>query len=153
MEKGLRLDLVVCGHLIHDNKLLLIHHKKLDMWLPPGGHIDKDETPDDTLIREFKEEVNLDIEILNRNDVDPAGNIISQLALPFYCNVHSVGDHAHSCSFYLCRALKNEIKKKDDEVNDFRWFTKEELNDPSVPVDVRNIGFKAFEALDRLKRQ
>ena len=56
-----KIDLTVGGYIIHNNKVLLIHHNKLNLWLPVGGHIDENETPDQALRREIKEEVNLDI--------------------------------------------------------------------------------------------
>ena len=40
-----------------------MHHKKLDVWLYPGGHVEDTETPDEALVREVKEETGLDIEI------------------------------------------------------------------------------------------
>ena len=52
------------GIVVKDNKVLLIRKKngaykgKLDL---PGGGIKYNESPEDTLIREFKEETNLDI--------------------------------------------------------------------------------------------
>jgi uncharacterized cupin superfamily protein len=30
----MKTDLVVAGYIIHQNKVLLIHHRKLDLWLP-----------------------------------------------------------------------------------------------------------------------
>ena len=71
----MRLDFVVAGYIFHKKKVLLIHHRKLDLWLPVGGHIEKDETPDDALRREIKEETNLDIEISNPHELPPEGNI------------------------------------------------------------------------------
>jgi 8-oxo-dGTP pyrophosphatase MutT (NUDIX family) len=44
------------GVLIHDNKVLLIKHKKLGIWLNPGGHIDEGELPHQAAEREFFEE-------------------------------------------------------------------------------------------------
>ncbi|NIP40572.1 MAG: hypothetical protein GTN39_03560, partial [Candidatus Aenigmarchaeota archaeon] len=35
--------------------------------------------------------------------------------------------------------------------NDFRWFSKEELNQDHIPPDVRNIAKKAFEMFYSLK--
>ena len=144
----MKVDLVIAGYLIHDNRVLLIHHKKLDMWIPPGGHIEENETPDDAVIREFREELNLDVEIVNRNDIPNEGNITKQLAVPFYVNVHNVGDHEHCCFFYLCRSKNPEkIKLNKHELNDFKWFSLEELNQEHIPPDVRNIAKKAFEML------
>lgn len=38
-------------------KVFLVHHKKADKWVSPGGHIEKNETPADTLKRELQEEL------------------------------------------------------------------------------------------------
>jgi len=50
--------------IIKDNKILLIHRHKegREYYVIPGGHIEKDETEEIALIREIKEETNLDIE-------------------------------------------------------------------------------------------
>jgi len=143
----MKTDLVVAGFLIHKNKVLLVHHNKLDLWLPCGGHIDKDETPDDALLREFKEECNLDVELLNYSNILKAGNTKRQLAVPFYVNVHSVGNHDHCCFFYVCKVKDLTQLKINEELKDFRWFSKEELNQEYIPVDVRNIAIKAFELM------
>lgn len=149
----MKTDLVIGAFLIHNNKVLLIHHKKLDLWLPPGGHIEKNETPDEAVEREFREELGLEVEILNRNDVPMGGNIVKQLAIPFYVNVHRVGDHDHCCFFYLCSLKKPEkIMINKSELKDFDWFSHEELNQEHVPIDVRNIAMKAFEKFNFLKK-
>jgi len=135
--------------LIHENKVLLIHHRKLDLWLPPGGHIDENEIPDDALKREFREELDLDIEILNQSDVPV--EIVKNFAVPFHTNVHPVGDHEHYCLFYLCRPKSFEVKIKPDEVKDYKWFTKEELENNEIKIDVRNIALKAFEFSEKLE--
>ena len=145
----MKIDLVVAGLIINQDKVLLIHHSKLDKWIPPGGHIDPNETPDTALKREIKEELDLEIEILNRNDIPFDGNITEQLALPFYVNVHNVGDHEHCCFFYLCTPKNPEkLAINEKELRDFRWFTEEELNEEHVPSDVRNISKKAFNLLN-----
>ncbi|MFC1801407.1 NUDIX hydrolase [Nanoarchaeota archaeon] len=143
----MKTDLVVSGYLIQDGKLLLIHHKKLDKWLPPGGHIDENETPDDSLVREFKEEVGLDIELVGEKIDVPLNRV---LAVPFYVEVHNVGDHDHCCFFYLCALKENQdVNIKLDEVKDYKWFSKEELNDEKIPADVRVLSSKVFEILEK----
>lgn len=144
----MKTDLVVSGFIFLDNKVLLIHHKKLDLWLPVGGHIDENETPDEALVREAKEETNLDIEILNNLNFPLEGNIKKNLATPFYVNVHSVGDHDHCSLFYICKVINpKDININEEELKNFKWFSKEELHNPEVPIDVRNQAIKAFELL------
>jgi len=146
----MKTDLVVAGYLIHNNRVLLIHHKKLDLWLPPGGHINENETPDEALEREFREELNLEIELLNRNELPIEGNIKKQLAVPFYVNVHSVGDHDHCCFYYLCKPKNpNALAINKSELKDFAWFSINELSDGRIPKDVRNIALKAVESIKR----
>jgi len=41
---------------LHENKLLLLHARKYDLYMLPGGRIEKDETPEVACIRELEEE-------------------------------------------------------------------------------------------------
>jgi len=41
------------------NLLMLIDHVKAGAWLPPGGHIDPDENPRTTVVREASEELGI----------------------------------------------------------------------------------------------
>ncbi|MCK5592004.1 MAG: NUDIX hydrolase [Candidatus Pacebacteria bacterium] len=60
--------IVVTGFLLKDEKVLLIKRKKEEKFLPeyfemPGGKVDFGEDPKESLRREFKEEVGLDIRV------------------------------------------------------------------------------------------
>ena len=57
----------VYGLLIHDDKLLVSdeHIKGMDITKLPGGGLEFGEGTIDCLIREFKEELNLDIEVVS----------------------------------------------------------------------------------------
>ena len=45
-------------------KVLLVHHKKFNKWNQPGGHIEDNETPEETAIREVYEETGLNVNIV-----------------------------------------------------------------------------------------
>lgn len=141
--------LVVAGYLVHDNKVLLIHHRKFDIWLPPGGHIEGGETLDQAIKREILEEVGIEIVLPQIVQIETAR--VNQMATPFHVNIHPVGDHNHSCLYYLCTAINPIVKVNERELKNYRWFTKEELSEAIVPVDVRNQALKALELYDSLR--
>ncbi len=49
----------VTTYLIHPTKkiTLFIWHKKLNAWVPPGGHLEQNETPLEGALREIHEEI------------------------------------------------------------------------------------------------
>ncbi|MBI2626836.1 MAG: NUDIX domain-containing protein [Parcubacteria group bacterium] len=53
----------VVGIIIKDSKVLLMHRKRHgdDFYVFPGGRLEDDETVEQALVREMKEEVSLDI--------------------------------------------------------------------------------------------
>lgn len=55
----------VAGILIENDKILLIEHSKNEKkyWLIPGGGVEWGESTKEALIREYKEETNLDIDV------------------------------------------------------------------------------------------
>ncbi|MDO8260842.1 MAG: NUDIX domain-containing protein [Candidatus Magasanikbacteria bacterium] len=119
--------------IIHDNKVLLIYHKKLDVWLYPGGHVEESENPDETLIREVKEETGLDVEIVSNKDNSLANekNDISSLHIPFAILCELVGDHYHNDLIYLCRIKEGEITVKHNagESDNIGFFSYDEIAD------------------------
>ncbi len=53
------------GVLIHEGKVLLVKHKKLGIWLNPGGHIEANELPYQAAEREFFEETGVKVRAVN----------------------------------------------------------------------------------------
>jgi 8-oxo-dGTP pyrophosphatase MutT (NUDIX family) len=46
----------VAVFVVYAGRVLLHYHRKLGRWLPPGGHIEDNELPDDAALREVREE-------------------------------------------------------------------------------------------------
>ncbi len=139
------LDLVVAGYIVRDRKVLLIDHKKLNNWLPVGGHIEDNETPDDALKREAREELN-GVEIIFLQYPKPRRGNVRNCALPFYTNVHHIGDtHLHYCLFYLCTTNSAEVNPNLNEINGCKWFSPDELNAERVPESVKLTALEALE--------
>ncbi|WP_181306433.1 NUDIX hydrolase [Rufibacter sp. XAAS-G3-1] len=57
----------VCGLLVQEDKLLLARHKAAfgegNFWMPPGGGLNFNEKVKECLVREFREETGLDVEV------------------------------------------------------------------------------------------
>jgi ADP-ribose pyrophosphatase YjhB (NUDIX family) len=90
--------------IIDKGKVLLVYHKKLGVWLYPGGHVEADENPEEALLREVKEETGLQIEILGEKDENLSDRSadVSVLHMPYAMLCELVGDHYHNDIIYLC---------------------------------------------------
>lgn len=141
------LETVVAAYIIHQDKVLLIDHKKLNRWLPVGGHIEKNETPDDAIRRETREEVDKEIKFAHYPPPRKRNN--REYALPFYTNVHPINsEHFHYCLFYLCLADSPEVG--GEYKNRHRWFSAGELNTPRISEEIRLGCLQALELAKKL---
>ena len=143
------LCLVVTAYIFSGDKVLLIHHTKLNIWLPVGGHIEKNESTDDALKREIMEETNLKVKIISLPD-SLTDKKLNSLSVPFHVNVHNVGDHDHCSLYYICEALNPEEIKISKEVWDYKWLTKQELINADILDDVKKQALFAFDMYKQL---
>lgn len=122
------------------NRTLLLWHKRLQRWMPPGGHVDPDETPEETARRECKEETGLDVEIIGDEQVDLfQGNPTEgrMLKKPLAMLLEEIPEsrercepaHQHMDFLFLARPIDEKQKPILDksEGREMRWFTKNEI--------------------------
>ena len=64
-------DFTVATFVVHEGKVLLLWHRKLGMWLPPGGHIEPNELPDEAAVREVREEAGLEVRLISPPALPP----------------------------------------------------------------------------------
>ncbi|HEV2526909.1 MAG TPA: NUDIX domain-containing protein [Thermomicrobiales bacterium] len=57
-------DFTVAVFVIAQGRVLLQWHRKLSRWLPPGGHIEPGELPDDAAVREVLEETGQTVRLI-----------------------------------------------------------------------------------------
>lgn len=119
------------AYIFQGDQTLLIRHPKLGKWLPPGGHLEPNETPPEAAIREAKEETGLDIEILKNEHLWINRWNAESFARPYLCLLENIPPHRdqpahqHIDFIYLSRPTGGEISKR--EIEDLRWFTLEEI--------------------------
>ncbi len=98
-----KIDFTVAIFVVHDGKILLIHHRKLDKWLPLGGHIELDEDPEQAALREAKEESGLDVELLGERPPTTSPGTRALIA-PRFLYIHRISDtHEHIGMIYWAR--------------------------------------------------
>lgn len=139
VTKDTGFDLVCSGYLIEQGRVLLVHHNRLDLWVPPGGHIEPGETFAETAGREFREETGLPVEALSAQPVihPPDENATPQPA-PFYVDLERDWPVVPAIVqfFYVRRADggDQELQAQLEEVADAAWFTLQDLDDlPTLP--------------------
>ena len=121
-------DFTASAFIVHEDRILLIHHKKLDSWLQIGGHVELDEDPDDALMREIQEECGLEVEVLCEKAPCSNSETTKPLWQPSFINVHWINDtHRHIDLGYVCRAITTEPTLEVGAAHDIGWFTLEEV--------------------------
>lgn len=125
-----KLDFTVGVLIVCKNKVLLRKHDKYKIWLGPGGHIEPGEDPIQAVIREAKEEVGLDIAIVNTGQQSPVSNSYQVLIPPAFMDRHRINDvHEHVDLVYIATSQSDTLKLSQDEKSDeVKWFTKEDLD-------------------------
>lgn len=100
------------------NKILLVDHIKANLWLPPGGHVEMDEDPKDTVIRECMEELGV---VANFWTPEP-------LFLTSSLTVNMDRSHKDISLWYVIKGDSFESLKFDQaEFNQIAWFGFDEV--------------------------
>lgn len=142
------IDLTASAYIVNDQKVLLVLHKKLDNWVPPGGHIELNEDAEEALMREISEETGLDVKILSAPLPEvPDATGMKFLPVPVYFDIHKFNeDHRHMNLVYFGVSSSDNAILAPKEHHSLHWFTAEELDDPSWKI-WPSIKFYAKEAL------
>lgn len=144
---------VATVYVVVDGAVPLHTHERLEMWLPPGGHIERAEAPHETAIRETREETGLSIELLQSGS-DVGSNRVRAVPTPAEILVEDInvcGDdvgHQHVDFIYFATADARSIDPDPGEATPERWdwFTAESLADADVlEPDVVALGRRAIE--------
>lgn len=107
---------VTCAIIVDDANSVLVTQRSASMKLPlkiefPGGKIEEGETPSECLVREIKEELNLDIKVL--------------FEMP--ANIHHYIEFSINLIPFVCKVIGGSIELREHA--SYQWLNSSELLD------------------------
>lgn len=112
-----------CGAIIvNDKKQVLLVKQTLGHYGFPKGHVEENETEEETAIREVKEETNIDIEITSNKR--------------FIVSYKTREDVVKDVIYFIARPLSYDVKPQETEVAEILWVN---INEVSNYLGFENI--------------
>ena len=141
-------------YVVESGAIALHEHDRIGKWLPPGGHVDRDELPHVAARREVREELGLDVDLVAPVD-DITSATVRSLPRPQHVQLADVNvteqgvGHQHVDLVYYAEAPHREVNPQSGEVpaDAWEWIATDELQDDRFDPDVAEIGRQAIEAV------
>lgn len=144
-----RRDFTVVTFVVNEDRLLLLLHRKLGMWLPPGGHIEPDELPDAAAVREVREEAG----VLVRLVPEPADAVPGPrpLARPEGIQLERISPgHEHIDLIYFAVPIGDATVTGNEAEGAYAgWYGLGDLETMGVTAEVRSWARRAVITIRR----
>jgi len=130
---------------VYAGSVLLHLHAKQQLWLPPGGHLERDELPHEAARREIEEETGLNLVLHSEQQAAELTAEMECLVVPqpAFILVEDINlFHQHIDFTYFARVpdscAQDERARSRWEEAGFRWFAAHELTMAGVPRNVED---------------
>lgn len=138
--------------IVYGDRVLLHRHKKRGILLPVGGHLERDELPQEAAIREAQEEAGLAITLVDTDTTPDAAapdfTDARRLIRPAHLLLIDMNPyHQHIDCIYYARAATDRVQPAPGESAEWHWYSREEVVVAAMPDNVRAL---ALDALARL---
>jgi 8-oxo-dGTP diphosphatase len=138
----------VLEHLGPSPRLLFVRHGKghlAGLWLPPGGHLEPDERPDEAAVREVREETGLFVDLLDLAPGCPLrpSPVVERIPQPHHIQVEAIAAsgtepaHRHLDYLFVAVAAPGSLEPVGEPGRPVRWLGESELDAWPVIDDAR----------------
>src|SRR5438132_11266365 len=142
----------VAVFVVHAGRVLLHFHRKLGKWLPPGGHIEDDELPDEAAVREVLEETGIRARLVGGRGLPIEKP--RQLVLPAGIQVENIyAGHQHIDLVYFAVPDPDDLPDSAHvephlaERDRVAWYDPAELARLGVDEEIQAWATRAFDAI------
>ncbi len=170
LQTNAKICFTAAGQTFHEGKLLLVRHRKLDLWLAPGGHLDPGELPHVGAEREVYEETGVKVQTYDPNPLLES-TTSTYVPSPIISNVHWVceenyrrrmrdgnsyqrdpqwqkGCEQHLGFIYLMRAVDStSLTINERESTDIGWFSEQEISALQTTGDLKREFYYGFRLM------
>lgn len=142
--------------IIEEGHILLVHHRRIGAWLPPGGHIDDGELPHEAAIREVFEETGVRVVVMTPClpvSLDSDAFFLHQpLCIHGVYAVEKGVEVYHVDLAYLCSVDRSEsgdmpLLTVAEEVHDAAWIPVAGLGSLNLAKNVKEVVEMALSKL------
>jgi 8-oxo-dGTP pyrophosphatase MutT (NUDIX family) len=144
-DKSAKRCLTTVAWTLKGGKTLLVKHKKLGIWLAPGGHVEENELPQQAAEREFFEETGVRVQVISAESI-PEGTTSEYLPTPFAMNLHWINkpsktrgfcEQHYTLNFFVKVLDESTFGRQEEETDDIGWFTLDEIKELETTDDIR----------------
>ena len=141
----------VAVFVVHGRRVLLHYHRKLGKWLPPGGHIEDNELPDEAAIREVREETGIRARLVGGHGLpidEPR-----QLVLPAGIQLENIyPGHQHVDLVYFAMPDPDDVQSAEidprlAESDQVAWYAADRLAALGASDEIQAWARRALDAL------
>jgi 8-oxo-dGTP pyrophosphatase MutT (NUDIX family) len=143
----------VAVFVVNGDRVLMHYHRKLGKWLPPGGHIEDNELPDDAALREVLEETGVRVRLVGERGLPIKGP--RQLVVPAGVQVEDIyPGHEHIDLVYFGvpdgdGLAAAEIDPRLAESDQVAWYTAAELAVLGASDEIQAWARRALDGISR----
>ena len=122
-----------CGCIIIKDRKMLVVQENEGHWGLPKGHVEANESFEETAIREVKEETGLRVEVDN-----------SKKFMINYCIGNEVNKTVY---FFPAKVVGGKLKRQKSEINEIRWVQLENYESVITHDNLKNMLKSALKEL------